>query len=81
MWETGAISVPGADVTALAKSTPPFSELCPNWHATETLQALCLAHMDAHLDAHLKDNSAACAFLDHDLDRAFAARGIDLQVA
>jgi predicted dienelactone hydrolase len=74
MWESGAISVPGTDVGALAKATPPFSELCPNWHGTETLQVLCLAHMDAEL----KGSSDARAFLAGDLVSAFAARGISL---
>jgi predicted dienelactone hydrolase len=74
MWESGAISVPGTDVAALAKSTPPFSQLCQNWHGTETLQVLCLAHMDAEL----KGNGDARAFLDADLVSAFAARGISL---
>ena len=74
MWESGAIPVPGTDVAALARATPPFSKLCPNWHGTETLQALCLAHMDAEL----KGNSDARAFLAGDLVSAFAARGISL---
>ena len=74
MWESGAISVPGADVIGLAKATPAFSELCPNWHATETLQSLCLAQMDAEL----KGNAEARAFLDLDLARVFSARGIAL---
>jgi predicted dienelactone hydrolase len=74
MWESGAISVPGTDVAGPAKSTPPFSQLCPNWHGTETLQVLCLAHMDAAL----KGNGDARAFLDLDLLSAFAARGISL---
>ena len=74
MWERGAISVPGVDVVALAKGTPPFSQLCPNWHGTETLQALCLAHMDAELKA----NSEARALLDGELEAAFSARGISV---
>jgi fermentation-respiration switch protein FrsA (DUF1100 family) len=74
MWESGAIAVPGTDIGALAKAPPPFSELCPNWHGTETLQVLCLAHMDAEL----KGNSDARAFLAGDLMSAFAARSISL---
>jgi len=74
MWKQGAISVPGADVVALAKATPPFSQLCPSWHGTDTLSTLCLAHMDAEL----KNNAAARAFLDGDLTHDFAARGISL---
>jgi hypothetical protein len=74
MWEGGAISVPGADLAALAKATPPFSALCPNEHGTETLQALCLAHMDAEV----KNNSDARHFLDGNLVAVFAARGIVL---
>jgi predicted dienelactone hydrolase len=74
MWEGGAISVPGADVAALAKATPPFSALCPNEHGVETLQVLCLAHMDAQL----KENPDARRFLDDNLGAAFAARGIAL---
>jgi dienelactone hydrolase len=77
MWEAGAIQVPGVDVVALANATPPFSALCPNWHGTDTLQSLCLAHMDAHL----KDMPEAHTFLDHDLSERFAARGIGLDVA
>ena len=74
MWEGGAISVPEVDVVALAKGTPPFSQLCPNWHGTETLQALCLAHMDAEL----KENGEARALLDGELESVFSARGISL---
>jgi predicted dienelactone hydrolase len=74
MWEGGAISVPGADVGALAKATPPFSALCPNEHGTETLQVLCLAHMDAEL----KHNPDAKRFLDGNLIAIFAQRGIAL---
>ena len=74
MWESGAISVAGTDVVGLAKATPPFSQLCPNWHGTETLQVLCLAHMDAEL----KGNGDARAFLDGDLVSVFAAHGISL---
>jgi hypothetical protein len=77
MWEGGGISVPGVDVAGLAKATPPFSELCPTWHGTDTLQTLCLAHMDAHL----KDNAQARAFLESGLARTFAERGIGLEVA
>jgi predicted dienelactone hydrolase len=73
MWENG--SLPGADVAALTKNSPPFSELCPNWHATVTLQALCLAQMDEHL----KRNADAKAFLENDLVKEFALRGIDLE--
>ena len=73
MWENG--SLPGADVAALTKGSPPFSELCPNWHATTTLQALCLAHMDEHL----KRNENAKAFLDNGLVKEFTSRGIDLE--
>jgi predicted dienelactone hydrolase len=77
LWEGGGISVPGVDVAGLAKATPPFSELCPTWHGTDTLQTLCLAHMDAHL----KDNAQARAFLESGLARTFAERGIGLEVA
>lgn len=75
MWENGTISVPGTDVVGLARATPPFSALCPNWHGTDTLNALCLAH----LDAELKDDINARAFLDRDLVSSFAARGIALE--
>ena len=75
MWESGAIAVPGTDVVALASATPPFSQLCPNWHGTVTLQVLCLAHMDAAL----KDDRDARAFLDGDLISAFATSGISLE--
>jgi pimeloyl-ACP methyl ester carboxylesterase len=75
MWETGVIAVPGADVAGLTKATPPFSELCPNWHGTETLNALCLAHMDIYVNG----DAGARAFLDGDVARTFAARGIGLR--
>lgn len=74
MWENGAL--PGADVDALAKNSPPFSELCPNWHGTTALQALCLAQMDEHL----KGNVNAKAFLDNNPAESFAERGINLEV-
>ena len=75
LWENGTIAVPGTDFAGLAKATPPFSALCPNRHGTETLNALCLAH----LDAELKDDLEARAFLDGGLVSAFAARGIALE--
>lgn len=65
------------DTRALGIAMRPFAELCPEAHAADTQRALCLAH----IDAHLKDNDAAGAFLDNDLARVFAARGIDLDVA
>lgn len=75
MWEGGAIRAPGADLAGLAARTPPFSALAPNAHGTETLQTLCLAHMDAHL----KERDDARAWLAGDLQGTFAARGIGLE--
>jgi predicted dienelactone hydrolase len=62
------------DTQALGRDMRPFSELCPEKDAADTMRALCLAHMDAHL----KQKEAARAFLDDDLSGTFARRGINL---
>lgn len=74
LWENGTL--PGADIEALTRNSPPFSELSPNWHGTDVLRVLCLAHFDEHLKGSLE----AKAFLDNGLARAFIGRGIDLEV-
>ncbi|MCC7307671.1 MAG: dienelactone hydrolase family protein [Acidobacteria bacterium] len=74
MWESGTLA--GADVEALSRNSPPFSELCPNEHALDTLRALCVAQMDAHL----KYSDEAGAFLAGDLSEAFGKRGIDFEI-
>lgn len=73
MWESGAL--PGADVDALTRNSPPFSELCPNSHATTVLRTLCLAQMDEQL----KGNVDAKAFLNNDLSKEFISLGIGLE--
>ena len=77
MWKSGAFPAASDDIdlAAIAEASRPFSELCPAAHGTATVQALCLAHMDAHL----KGSAEASAFLAGDLARSFAARGIDLE--
>ena len=79
MWKSGAIPVidPDIDFPALAEASRPFSELCPAAHGAATVQALCLAHMDATL----REMADARAFLAGDLGKRFAARGIALEVA
>jgi hypothetical protein len=62
------------DTRALGEEMRPFSELCPEKDAADTMRALCLAHMDANL----KQIAAARAFLDDDLTGTFAKRGINL---
>ncbi len=62
------------DTRKLGEDMRPFSELCPEKDAADTMRGLCLAHMDAHL----KQNTAALAFLDHDLTGTFTKRGINL---
>jgi dienelactone hydrolase len=74
---SGAFPDPEIDALALAEAMRPFAELCPAWHARDTVRALCLAHMDAHL----RGDAAARAFLDGDLARLFAGRGIALEGA
>ena len=79
MWKSGAFPVadPDIDLAAIAEASRPFAELCPAAHGAATVQALCLAHMDAHLSG----SAAARAFLGGDLARSFAARGIDVELA
>jgi hypothetical protein len=72
MWNSPDFPDPENDGPALAETVRPFSELCPARHATDTVLALCLAHMDAHL----KDCGEARAFMDGDLAHAFALHGI-----
>jgi hypothetical protein len=55
----------------------PFAELCTEEDAAATARSLCLAHMDASLN----DSAPARAFLDSDLTKTFAARGIALETA
>ncbi|MCP9211521.1 alpha/beta hydrolase family protein [Streptomyces sp. NEAU-Y11] len=77
MWEAGGvIEAQGTDLSALA-SMPAFSDLCPNWHATEAYKVICLAHMDAYL----KFNTQAHEFIHGNLKGAFEERGIILDVA
>jgi hypothetical protein len=74
---SGSFPDPEIDAIALGIAMRPFSELCPEADAAETMRALCVAHMDAHL----KDNAGATCFLDSDLQARFHARGIDLREA
>jgi predicted dienelactone hydrolase len=62
------------DTRKLGEDMRPFSELCPEKDAADTMRALCLAHMDANL----KQNGDAQTFLDDDLTGTFARRGIFL---
>jgi predicted dienelactone hydrolase len=79
MWKSGSFPAGDADIdlAAVAEASRPFAELCPAAHGAATVQALCLAHMDAHL----RESAEARAFLGGDLARTFAARGIGLEVA
>jgi dienelactone hydrolase len=79
MWKSGRFPAAPDDIdlAAIAEASRPFSELCPAAHGAATVQALCLAH----LDAHVKGSAEALAFLGADLARPFAARGIDLELA
>jgi dienelactone hydrolase len=79
MWKSNAFPAapPDIDLAAIAEASRPFAELCPAAHGAATVQALCLAHMDANL----KDSAGARSFLAGDLARAFAERGIDLELA
>ena len=62
------------DTRKLGEDMRPFSELCPEKDAADTMRALCLAHMDANIK-HITD---ARAFLDDDLAGVFTRRGINL---
>ena len=79
MWKSGSFPAAGDDIdlAALAEASRPFAELCPAEHGAATVQALCLAHMDAHV----QESADARAFLSGDLARTFAVRGIELEVA
>ncbi len=79
MWKSGSFAVEGVEIdfAAIAEASRPFAELCPAAHGADTVQSLCLAHMDAHL----KGSADARAFLAGDLARTFTARGITLEVA
>jgi predicted dienelactone hydrolase len=78
MWKSGAFPAapPDIDLAAIAEASRPFSELCSAADGLATVQSLCLAHMDAHV----RGSPEARAFLDGDLPRGFAARGIALEV-
>lgn len=64
----------GAAGIALGTAMRPFAELCTEAESGATARSLCLAHMDAWLT----DRREARAFLDGDLERPFAERGIAL---
>jgi predicted dienelactone hydrolase len=66
---------PSFDTHALGVAMRPFSELCSEAAAHDTMRALCLAHMDEQL----KDKAEAAAFLNDHLEATFRARGIELQ--
>jgi dienelactone hydrolase len=79
MWKSGSFPVadPDIDLAAIAEASRPFSELCRAEHGLDCVRGLCLAHMDSNL----RGSAEARAFLDGDLVRSFAARGIDVEVA
>jgi predicted dienelactone hydrolase len=66
---------PGA-FAEIAKVVPPIDELCPPAEAYDLIRGLGLAHMDAAL----KGSEAAAAFLDGDLRRTLASRGIHASI-
>ncbi|MGH7895175.1 MAG: alpha/beta hydrolase family protein, partial [Candidatus Binatia bacterium] len=66
---------PGA-FAAIAKVTPPITELCPANHAHDMVRGLGLAHMDATLKA----NEGAAGLLAGDVRGLMAARGIAVAV-
>jgi dienelactone hydrolase len=76
MYLSGNFPDPEIDTAALAQAMGSFSELCPATHGLDAMRALCLAHMDEHL----KGSAEARAFLNGDLARTFAVRGIGLEV-
>jgi predicted dienelactone hydrolase len=78
MWKSGSFPAadPEIDLAAIADASRPFSELCPAAHGAATVQALCLAHMDAHL----KGSAEARRFIDEEAREAFAAREIDIEL-
>jgi predicted dienelactone hydrolase len=66
---------PGA-FAEIAKIVPPMEELCPPAEGYDLIRGLGLAHMDAALKGH----EAAASFLDGDLRRTLAGRGIRASV-
>lgn len=77
IWASPSFPDTENDGPALARAARPFSELMPERHAHDTVRGLCLAHMDAHV----RDLIEARTFLAGDLNAAFKARGIALDVA
>jgi predicted dienelactone hydrolase len=67
---------PPGDFERVAKTVPPFTELCPAEHAYVFVRGLGLAHMDAHL----KGNESAARFLAGDIAAALEARGVSVDV-
>lgn len=63
---------PPGGFAAVAKTTPPFSELCPAEPAYLWARGLAAAHMDAHV----RRDEAALAWLSGDVAGAFTAQGI-----
>ena len=78
LWLNDAMPIedPDIDFRAVAVAARPFDELCPAEHGADTVQSLCLAHMQAHLC----DDREAADWLAGDLTAAFGQRGIDLEV-
>ena len=74
---SGAFPDPEIDAIALGTAMRPFAELCSEEAAGDATRALCLAHMDAAFKA----NTTASAFLDDEVVRTLAARGVGLEAA
>ncbi len=74
---SGEFPDPEIDGPAVGRAFRPFSELCPAEHAIDVMRSIGLAHFETNL----KDSSEARAFLDLNLAKAFASRGIDVEVS
>ncbi len=74
---SGSFPDPEIDAIALGIAMRPFSELYSEEQAGDTARSLCLAHMDTYL----KGDAKARFFLEDDLAREYAKRGVDLVVS
>jgi dienelactone hydrolase len=72
---SGDFPDPEIDAPAIGRAFRPFSELCPAWHAVDTLRSIGVAHFSANLC-----RSETARALLADLDEMLRQRGIELDI-
>jgi dienelactone hydrolase len=71
----GSGAATGIDIQPIFHNMKSSAELCPGEHAYAMIQGLGLAHMDTHLRGH----ADAAKWIERDLAKLLADRGIDAE--